>query len=113
MYRTRQNARSLKLAALSSGLLLFGAGCSGPEGQIRSALQEAGLSKPMANCMASRMVERLSFGQLWKLRELKALRDKDAKAMSIQDFVKNSKSLQDPEIVSVVSSSALVCAFTG
>jgi hypothetical protein len=113
MYRTRTGPRYLKLAVLGSSLLLFGAGCAGPEGQIRSALLEAGLSKPMANCMAGRMVDRLSFGQLWKLRELKALRDKDAKSMTIQDFVKNSKSLQDPEIVSVVSSSALVCAFSG
>jgi hypothetical protein len=113
MHRTRQSTRYLKRFAVGGIMLLMATGCAGPEGQIRSALLEAGLSKPMANCMAGRMVDRLSLGQLWKLRELKALRDKDAKVMTIQDFVKNSKSLQDPEIVSVVSSSALVCAFSG
>jgi hypothetical protein len=88
-------------------------GCSTPENQIRSALLDAGLSKPMATCMAGRLVDRLSPTQLWKLRELKQLRDTNARGLSIQDFVKNSKSLQDPEIMSVISSSALVCAIAG
>jgi hypothetical protein len=113
MYRTRQDARGLKPTLLACSFMLALIGCSTPETQIRSALLDAGLSQPMATCMAGRLVDRLSATQLWKLRELKQLGGKDAQNLSVRDFVNNSKSLQDPEIMSVISSSALVCAIAG
>jgi hypothetical protein len=56
------------------------------------------------------MVDRLSLGQLMKLNGLGKLKDKKIRELSIEEFVKRSKALQDPEIVGVVSSSALICA---
>jgi hypothetical protein len=102
---------------LCAGMLLI-AGCSSPESQINNALIDAGLSKPMASCMAARMADQLSYSQLWKLRSLKNLSPKnlsgaDTKTMSIEEFMKNSKSLQDPEILKVITQSGIVCAFTG
>jgi uncharacterized lipoprotein YajG len=97
---------------LCAGMLLI-AGCSSPESQINNALLDAGLSKPMASCMAARMADQLSYSQLWKLRSLKNLRNADAKTMSIEEFMKNSKSLQDPEILKVITQSGIVCAFSG
>lgn len=99
--------RKLILAALP---LLALAACATPETRIRNALIEAGLSKPVAACMADRMVDRLSLGQLNKLRGLGKFKDKKAKKLTIEEFVKRTKALQDPEILSVVTTSAVVCA---
>ncbi|MEE9434483.1 MAG: hypothetical protein V3V15_09620 [Sphingorhabdus sp.] len=86
------------------------ASCATPETRIKNALTDAGLPKPMASCMAGRMVDRLSLLQLNKLRGLKKLRDADAQKLSVSEFVKRTKSLQDPEILGVTSSSAAICA---
>ncbi len=98
-----------RLLLLGCGALALSA-CAGPETRVRTALQDAGLSKPMASCMAERMVDRLSLWQLNKLRGLKKLRKDDVGKISIEEFLKRTKSLQDPEIFGVVSSSGLVCA---
>ncbi|MEP7350129.1 MAG: hypothetical protein ABI668_09285 [Sphingorhabdus sp.] len=84
--------------------------CATPETRVRTALQDAGLSKPIASCMADRMVDRLSLGQLNKLSGLKKLRDKDLRQLSVDEFLKRTRSLQDPEILGVVTSSGLICA---
>ena len=89
------------------------AGCATPETRIRNALVEAGLSKPVAGCMAGRMVDRLSLIQLNKLRGLGKLQDKKAQKLSVEEFVKRTKALQDPEILSVVTSSGVICAIGG
>ncbi len=84
--------------------------CATPETRVRTALIDAGLSKPIATCMADRMVDRLSLIQLNKLNGLKKLRDKDMRKLNIDEFLKRTRSLQDPEILSVVTSSGLICA---
>ena len=87
------------------------ASCATPETRLKNALIEAGLSEPVSACMADRMVDRLSLLQLNKLRGLKKLRDVDAQKLSVSEFLKRTKSLQDPEILGVVTSSGVVCAF--
>jgi ABC-type molybdenum transport system ATPase subunit/photorepair protein PhrA len=84
--------------------------CATPETQVRTALIDAGLSKPIATCMADRMVDRLSLIQLNKLSGLKKLRDKNMQELSVGEFLKRTRSLQDPEILGVVTSSGLICA---
>lgn len=84
--------------------------CATPETRIRTALIDAGLSKPVAGCMAERMVDRLSLGQLNKLRGLGKLKDRKTREISIEEFVKRTKALQDPEIVGVATSSGVICA---
>jgi hypothetical protein len=86
------------------------ASCATPETRIKTALIDAGLSVPISGCMAGRMVDRLSLGQLNKLRGLKKLRESDLQELSVNDFVKRTRSLQDPEILSVVTSSGVICA---
>lgn len=100
----------MKRAMCVSAIALVLAGCATPETRIRTALTDAGLSKPVAACMADRMVDRLSLMQLNKLRGLQKLKDKKAGRISIEEFVKRTKALQDPEILGVVSSSGVVCA---
>jgi hypothetical protein len=98
-----------KLGLLIGASALLGA-CATPETRIRTALIDAGLSKPVAGCMAGRMVDRLSLWQLNKLRGLGKLKEKKASQISIEEFVKRTKALQDPEILGVVSSSGVICA---
>jgi hypothetical protein len=71
---------------------------------------DAGLSKPIASCMADRMVDRLSLIQLNRLSGLKKLRGTDMRKVTVDEFLKRTRSLQDPEILGVVSSSGVICA---
>lgn len=100
----------MKAALLVPIVALALAGCATPETRIRTALTDAGLSKPVASCMADRMVDRLSLMQLNKLNALKKLQSKKASQITIEEFVKRTRALQDPEILGVVSSSGVICA---
>jgi type IV pilus biogenesis protein CpaD/CtpE len=98
-----------KIAALVI-LASLASGCATPETRVRTALIDAGLSKPVAACMADRMVDRLSLIQLNRLSGLKKLRGTDMRKVTVDEFLKRTRSLQDPEILGVVTSSGLVCA---
>jgi len=86
------------------------AGCATPETRVRNGLMSAGLSAPISACMADRMVDRLSLGQLNKLNGLGKLRKRNAGDVIFKEFVKQTRSLQDPEILGVVTSSGVICA---
>jgi hypothetical protein len=53
----------MKRAMLVPAIALALGACATPETRIRTALTDAGLSKPIAGCMADRMVDRLSLFQ--------------------------------------------------
>ena len=94
----------LPIGALMLPLLML-AGCSTPETMTREGLVSAGISKPVAACMASRMVDRLSILQLRRLAGIgKAERSRD-----LDQFLYRVRSLRDPEIVGVTASSAALC----
>lgn len=97
-------------AALVTFVALALSACATPETRVRTALMNAGLPQPIAACMADRMVDRLSLVQLNKLSGLKKLRGQDMRKITVEDFLKRARSLQDPEILGVVSSSGLICA---
>lgn len=86
------------------------AACATPETRVRNGLMNAGLSAPISACMADRMVDRLSLGQLDKLNGLGKLRKREPGDVTFKEFVKQTRSLQDPEIIGVVTSSGLICA---
>ncbi len=73
---------------------------------MRTGLTNAGLSRPLAACMAERMVDRLSLAQLMRIADLPKARE----AESLDKFLRRIRSLGDPEIVAVASSSAALCA---
>jgi hypothetical protein len=93
-----------KTIALAAVALL--SACAMPEARLRAGLVEAGLSEPLAACMAGRMVDRLSLMQLRRLSELKQA----GRAQSTDAFLRRVRSLRDPEIWTVTSSSAAICA---
>ena len=95
------------LAVMISVFLL--AACATPETRVRNGLMSIGLSKPVSSCMAGRMVDRLSLGQLEKLNRLGKLRKRDPGDISFNQFVRETRALQDPEIIGVVTSSGVIC----
>jgi hypothetical protein len=92
------------LALLGATLAL--AACATPETRLRTGLVNAGLPAPLAGCMAGRMVDRLSLIQLRRLSDLPAARDSG----SIDQYLHRVRALRDPEIWTVTSSSAALCA---
>lgn len=87
---------ALALAACSPSKLAYG--------QVKSAMLTAGLSEPNAACMATRMTDRLSLGQLNKLKQLKG------EKRSLSDYVDAVRRVGDAEALSVTASSAALCA---
>lgn len=101
-----KTSRALPLVALS---LLLSA-CATPETRLRTGLAEAGLSPAMAACMADRMVDRLSLLQLRRLSSLGSLKDRRIADLTLDRFLHKVRALKDPEILTVTTSSAAVCA---
>ncbi len=100
----------MKRIALVGIAALALSACATPETRIRAALMDAGLSQPIAACMAGRMVDRLSLIQLNKLNGLKKLRGQDMRKVTVEEFLRRTRALQDPEILGVATSSGLICA---
>lgn len=79
------------------------------ETRVRGALSEAGLNDRVSDCMAGRMVDRLSIEQLKKLERLKT-RENERDPVSVQDYLARVARVGDAEVVAVTSSSAALCA---
>ena len=88
--------------------LILLAACAAPETRLRTGLVEAGLSEPLAACMAERMADRLSLIQLRRMGDLKHARRAD----DLDAFLHRVRALRDPEIWAVTSTSAALCAVT-
>lgn len=73
-------------------------------GKVRSALVDAGLSDSNASCMAERMTDRLSIGQLKRLQALQGAK------RGLADYVTTVKRLGDAELLGVTTSAAALCA---
>ena len=95
-------------------LLVPLAACAQPfEGRVASRLAEAGLSRPMAECMAKRWVDRLSLLQLQKISSLSEdlRRERSERRLTVARFLERVREVDDPEILRVVTSSSVACAF--
>jgi hypothetical protein len=91
-------------------LILTLSACATPKTQLRSGLQSAGLSPKTSTCMADRMWDKLSLLQLKRLSSLGNFRDERLRDMSLDRFLYNVRSLEDPEILSVTTRAGLSCA---
>jgi hypothetical protein len=94
---------------IALAVLLVLSACAIPEARLRTGLVNAGLSQPMAACMAERMVDRLSLAQLRRIGDLPYARDE----RTVSGFLHRVRALRDPEIWTVSSSTAAVCAVRG
>ena len=79
------------------------------ESRVRSALSEAGLNDRVSDCMAGRMVDRLTIEQLKKLERLKTRAD-ERDPVTVSDYLSRVARVGDAEVVGVTSSSAALCA---
>jgi hypothetical protein len=84
--------------------------CATPQSRLESGLVSAGLSKKTSACMAERMIDRLSLLQLKRLSSLGNFKDERLGSMSLDRFLYNVRSLEDPEILSVTTKAGLSCA---
>jgi hypothetical protein len=100
-----------KLIFLALPILALSA-CATPESRVRTGLIGAGISTPVATCMARRMVDRLSVLQLRRLQSISTLRDGRIEGLTVERFLHRARALGDPEIVSVVASAGLRCALS-
>jgi len=94
-----------------AGVAVALAGCaSSYENRVASRLHGLGLSRPMSQCMAERMVDRLSVVQLRKLSMLGKDYRGDVRDMSVGEVLDRFQALGDPEILDVVTRSSIGCA---
>lgn len=89
------------------------AGCAvTPEQRVNAALRQAGVPPRMASCMAERMADRLSIGQLKELKRLSTLRE-PGEHMGPKHILRSVEALGDPEIVRVTTRAAVGCSIAG
>lgn len=98
------------VVAICAALLLTGCVSQIAESRVESALLKAGLSNRNAACMAERMVDRLSIGQLRKLEALRGKPGEPMKPRTLRQFVERVRAVGDAEVLAVTSSSAALCA---
>ncbi|MGF1549335.1 MAG: hypothetical protein ACFBQW_02195 [Sphingomonadaceae bacterium] len=94
-------------------VLVLAACAASYESRIRSHLMDAGLSRSVADCMAERMVDRLSREQIHDLARLTGMRGRDIGDMRIDEFLGRARTLVDTEIFAVMSRAGLGCAIAG
>ena len=90
--------------------------CAQPfEGRVASRLAEAGLSRPMADCMAKRWVERLNVLQLQRISTVAddLQKERSQGRLTVGRFVERIRAMNDPEVLQVVSTSAAACMLAG
>ena len=92
------------MLALSVALALGGCVAKLAEGRVRSALVASGLSDANAACMAERMTDRLSIGQLRKLQALQGPK------RSLSDYVYAVRKVGDRQLIEVTAGAAVLCA---
>lgn len=103
----------ITLLALGAGVAAVQTGYARPvlAWQVERSLVAGGMGQNRAQCMAGRMVDRLSLTQLWTLRQAMAPRDGESEqARGVFRTIKRLKRADDPEIIGVVTSSAALCA---
>ena len=95
---------AIAIAALACALVV--SACSPSKlayGQVKSAMIDAGLSERNSACMAERMTDLLSLGQLQKLKQLRG------EKRTLGDYVGAVRRVGDTEALAVTASSAALC----
>ena len=73
------------------------------ERQVAGALVQSGIGENRAECMAGRMVDRLTVVQLWKLKQAMAAREGEPEnGGGLGEIVKRLRRVGDGEVVAVL-----------
>jgi hypothetical protein len=100
--------RTLPLATAAA--LALGACATSYETRLRTTFMQAGLSQSVSGCMAERLVDRLSEGQLRSLVRLTGIREREVRSMTVEEFLRRSRALVDASIYVEVTRVGLSCA---
>lgn len=101
----------LLIVGLAAGALFSGLANPVVEWQVKGALVQSGIGEKRAECMAERMVKRLTLGQLWKLRQGMAAQPGEPEGgYGLGELIKRLDRVNDGEAVAVLSTSAGLCA---
>jgi hypothetical protein len=106
----RRLAMKTLILSLLPLLALSACATPSPEERVRSKLIAAGLTPPMANCMAERLVDRLSIQELRRLGSVAKLQDREIGEMTVEQFLHHIRALGDPHILKVVTTAGIGCA---
>jgi hypothetical protein len=97
-----------RLLILAAALTLTA--CATPEDRLRTGLMDAGLSKPVSVCMASKMVRQLSLTELQRLSSLASLKDSHIRDLTVAELFHKVRALNDSHILGVTTTAGLSCA---
>jgi hypothetical protein len=101
----------LLLMLLAGGAIITGLANPLIAWQVKGALVEAGIGEKRAECMATRMVNRLNVAQLWSLRQGMAPQAGEPEdGYGLGELVKRLRRVEDDEAVAVLTTSAGLCA---
>ena len=92
------------VVVLAAALTLTGCVEKIAEHKVRAALIDAGLAPHTSDCMARRMVDRLTISQLRKLQALQG------EKRSVFDYVAAVRRVGDPQVFQVTAAAGAVCA---
>ena len=101
----------LLIVVLAAGAVSTGLADPLVRWQVKGALVQSGIGEKRAECMAERMVERLTLGQLWKLRQGMAPPEGEPENdYGLGELIKRLRRVEDGEAVAVLTTSAGLCA---
>jgi hypothetical protein len=103
----------MKRLAILSLVLLAGCSTLSPEARVRQKLVDAGLRPEMADCMAGKLVRKLSDDELHQLAQVAKLPREHAGHVGFDELSERLQAVGDPHIVSVVTRVGLGCAIAG
>jgi len=104
----------LKPAIILTATLGLLAGCAATkETRVRTALTEAGLPAPIAQCMAEPLARDLTTSQLRSLGKVAQLRDTRVGTLTQREFLDMLRRDVDPETVGVVLRAGIGCFMRG
>ena len=83
------------------------------ENHIETRLVHAGLSRPVAACVAEHMVDRLSRRQLDSIGRVAAGSHRPASEMDLEQFLHHYQAALDPEVYRVLIGAGVHCALVG
>jgi hypothetical protein len=102
-----------RLAILTLALLASACSTISPEAKVRQKLVDAGVRPELADCMAGKLVRKLSDDELHELARVAKLPGQHPGHMSFDELGERLRALNDPHIVSVVTRVGLGCAIAG
>lgn len=103
----------IRILTVSTVTIITLAGCASfAKPNVRSALINAGARPPVADCMAKRMTDRLSLGQLQRLERLRAAPGEKTSDLSAAEIIERVNRIGDPEVVAVTASAGAVFSVT-